>query len=338
MTNKMFSADSMYNFPSRSTSSFPLVLRLMTNGRSLFIPNSRTQFYKPVRCIHESEFNFNTYRLEKLKSINKVLEATIPLKEPSKLYEAIRYSVLSDGKRTSPLLCIACCELVGGCESTVMPVACAIEMLRTVWTIADDLPCMDNDDFRRGKPSTHKIFGEAMTILVSYSVVGLAFEHIAKVTNVSSANIVRLLSESARLIIGAEGVSGGQAADLDAQGKSEIGIEHVEYIHLHKACPTFEAAAVAGAIVGGASEDEINKLRNYAKYMGLLYQIRDDILDEEKDQIFDKATYPKLIGKEKSMELVEKLLKKAENELVGFDPEKAAPLKGIANFAAHMKS
>ncbi|KAI5684242.1 hypothetical protein M9H77_05470 [Catharanthus roseus] len=336
----MFSVNSMYNFPAgRSTSSFPLHLPQMTNGGLLFNPNSRTQFMKPIPCSNESGFNFNAYRLEKLKSINKALDAAIPLKEPLKLNEAMRYSVLSCGKRSAPLLCIACCELVGGTESTVMPVACAMEMLRTIWTIADDLPCMDNDDFRRGKLSTHKVFGEATTILVSYSLIGLAFEYITKTieSGVLQENIIRILSESARLMIGAEGVSGGQSIDLEFEGKSGIKIEQVENIHVNKTCKAFEAAAVTGAIVGGASEEEINKLRKYSTYMSSSYQIRDDILDEEKDILADRATYPKIIGKEKCLEVIEKLVKEAEDQLVGFDPEKAAPLKGLADFLAHLE-
>ncbi|KAI5684245.1 hypothetical protein M9H77_05473 [Catharanthus roseus] len=334
-------ANSIYNFPGRSTSSFPWLLPLMTNeGISPFISNSRTQFKKSIRCSNEFEFNFNAYRVEKINSINKALESAVPLKEPLKLHESMRYYLFPGGKRVRPLLCIASCELVGGVESMAMPIACAMEMLHSAVLMTDDLPCMDNDDFRGGKPSNHKVFGEFTTVLSSLSLFALAFDHISKATTklgISSTNILRVISLCARLN-GAEGVVAGQAADMESQGKSGIGIKQLEYIDLLKTSASFEACAVAGAIVGGASEEEINRLRKYSKYIGLLYQIRDDILDLKKDQIADKATYPKLIGMEKSMELVEKLLGDAKDQLVGFDLKKVAPLKSLADHVAYRKN
>lgn len=352
MSTLKFFSNFIYNFPCRISSvscSLPYTVfpQIMRNGKNQLVPRHdsprfiSTKIVGNSRTTNESEFNFDAYRLGKLNSINKALEAAVPLKESMKLVEAVRYSLLSDGGRKIPILCLSCCELVGGTESIAMPVACAIEMLRTMGMVADDLPSMDNDDFRPGKPSTHKLYGEAMTILVSYSLIGLAFEHIARATKlgVSSANIIRVSSELARLMIGAEGLSGGQAADLDSQGKSGIGIERVEYIHLHKASPAFEAAAVAGAIVGGASEQEINRIRKFGKCTGLLYQIQDDIHDHEEDLIAGRATYTTVIGKEKSKELIDKLIKEAKDELFGFDSEKAKPLRAFADFAAaHIKS
>ncbi|KAI5684240.1 hypothetical protein M9H77_05468 [Catharanthus roseus] len=342
MSMRRFLANSIYKFPCRRSSAsscslpFPLMMR---NGNQLVTYHHSPRLFstKILSSSNASEFDFNAYSLDKINSINQALDESVPLKEPLKVHEAMRYSLLSKCTRIFPLLCIASCELVGGTESTVMPVACAMEMFVAGWLVADDLPCMDNDDFRRGKLSTHKVFGESMAILVSYSLFALAFEHIAKVTKlgVPSANIVRVLSESARLLIGAEGVAGGQAADMDAQGKSGIGIEQVEYIYLHKSSAVFEGSAVAGAIIGGASEEEINRLRKYSKYAGLIFQIKDDILDEENDLIADKLTYPKLIGKEKSMKVLEKLIGEAEDQLEGFDPEKAAPLKALVHYIAN---
>ncbi|KAI5684244.1 hypothetical protein M9H77_05472 [Catharanthus roseus] len=278
---------------------------MMRNGNHLVTHSSpRSISTKIVSSSNESEFNFNAYMLEKRHAINQALDAAVPLKEPLKL--------------------------VGGTESTVMPVACAIEMILAVWVVCDCLPCMDNHDLCRGKPSTHKSFGEAMTILATYSLSALAFEYITKATKlgVTSANIVRVLSETARLLM--EEVADGQAADIfEAQVKSGIGIEQLEYIYLRKIAQAFEGSVVAGAIVGGASQEEINRLRKYGRYTGLLFQIKDDIIDYEKDLFVDKITYSKLIGKEKSMEVIEKLIRKAEDELEGFDPEKAAPLKAL---------
>lgn len=334
----MLSANSINKFPAKCTYIFPSLLPPMTNNGSLFIPNSRTQFVKPIRCSDQPEFNFNAYRLEKLNSINQALEKAVPLKESSKLHEVMRYTLLSDGTRIGSFICIACCELVGGDESTVMPVACGMEFLETAWIIIDELSCMDNHDFRRGKPSNHKVFGESNAILASYSLFALTFEHITKVNKlgVSSANIVRVLSEVARLM-GAEGVATGEAADMQSKGKSGIGIEQVEYIYLHKTSAAIETCVVAGAIIGGASEEEINKLRKYGKYSGLLFQIKDDILDYEEDMIIGKATYPKLIGKEKLTEMLEKLIKEAEDQLIGFNPNKAAPLKALLRYIGNMQ-
>nr|AGI63880.1 geranylgeranyl diphosphate synthase IDS6 [Catharanthus roseus] len=342
MSIKMFSANSIYNFSSsRSTCSFPLLLPLKTNGGSLFIPNSRNQFKKSVCCSKESEFDFNAYWLGKINSVNKALEATVSLKEPLKLHEAMRYSLLNDGNRVLPLLCIACCELVGGTESTVMPIACAMEMINVPWLMSDDLPCMDNHDFRAGKPTNHKVFGESITLLACYSLFALAFEKFATATKlgVSSTNTVIMLSELARSMLGAEGLSGGQAIELDlyTKDKSVVRIEQVESVYLQKTSIGFEACAVAGAIVGGASEAEINRLRKYCKYTGLVYQIKDDILDHEEDLVAGRASYTALIGKEKSLELIEKLIKKAEDELVGFDSEKAKPLKALLYYIANRK-
>nr|AGL91649.1 geranylgeranyl diphosphate synthase [Catharanthus roseus] len=300
---------------------------------------SREEMTKPP-------FDFKAYMFEKINSVNQALDIAVPLKEPIKIHEAMRYSLLSEGKRVCPILCIACCELVGGNESVAMPAACAMEMVHAMCLMIDDLPCMDNDDFRRGKPSNHKVFGESMTVLAGCSLLALAFEHISTATKgVSPTNILRVISELSRLI-GAEGAAAGQVADLNSGGKSEIGLEQVEYIHLRKTAAFAEAAAVSGAILGGASEEEINKLRKYSKYTGLLFQVVDDILDVTKssqelgktagkDLIDDKATYPKLIGIKKSRDLAEKLLKEAQDQLEGFDPGKAAPLKALVDFVAH---
>lgn len=227
-----------------------------------------------------------------------------------------------------------------------MPAACAVEMIHTMSLIHDDLPCMDNDDLRRGKPTSHKVFGEAMAVLAGDALLAMAFEHIAAFTvGVPPARIVRGIGELARSI-GAEGVVGGQVFDLSANRISDVNLAHLELIHLRKTAAMVEGTAVLGAVLGGGSDEEIEKLRAFARYTGLLYQVVDDILDvtkssEElgktagKDLAADKATYPKLMGIEKSRAFAEKLKEDAQDQLSGFDPEKAAPLVALANYAAH---
>ncbi|KAL3378070.1 hypothetical protein AABB24_004149 [Solanum stoloniferum] len=293
-----------------------------------------------------SVFDFKSYMLQKIKSVNQALDAAVPIREPTKFHEAMRYSLLSEGKRVCPVLCIAACELVGGQESTVMPAACGMEMIISMCLMHDDLPCMDNGDLRRGKLSNHKVFGENVTVLAGYSLVALAFEHMATTTKgVHPKTMVRAVGELARLI-GPEGAVAGQVLDLLCGDKSDTGLEELKYIHSHKTADFTEAAVIVGALVGGASEEEINRLRKFSQCFGLMYQVVDDILDVTKsseqlgktagkDLLANKLTYPKMIGIDKSKEYAQNVSKEAKEQLVGFDPEKAAPLLAMADFVLH---
>ncbi|XP_061374453.1 geranylgeranyl pyrophosphate synthase, chloroplastic-like [Gastrolobium bilobum] len=294
-------------------------------------------------------FNFNAYMLDKANTVNQALDAAIAMKEPEKIHEAMRYSLLAGGKRVRPVLCIAACELVGGREETAIPASCAVEMIHTMSLIHDDLPCMDNDDLRRGKPTNHKVFGEDVAVLAGDALLSFAFEHIAVSTKgVSPARVVRAIGELAKSI-GAEGLVAGQVVDIHSEGLCNVGLERLEFIHLHKTAALLEAAVVLGAIMGGGSDDEIEKLRKFARYIGLLFQVVDDILDvtkssEElgktagKDLVADKVTYPKLLGIQKSKEFADKLNKDAQDQLAGFDPVKAAPLFALTNYIAYRQN
>jgi len=297
----------------------------------------------------KEETNFNGYMLKKANIVNKALDEAIVLEEPEKIYEAMRYSLLAGGKRVRPVLCIAACELVGGKEEASIPSACAVEMIHTMSLIHDDLPCMDNDDLRRGKPTNHKVYGEDVAVLAGDALLSFAFEHVAvSTTGVPPEKIVRAIAELAKAV-GKEGLVAGQIVDLESEGKSNVGLETLEFIHLRKTAALLEAAVVMGAIVGGGTEDEIEKLRKFARYIGLLFQVVDDILDvtkssEElgktagKDLAADKATYPKLLGLEKSKEFADKLIKDAHDCLIGFDVEKAAPLVALTNYIAYRQN
>lgn len=170
-----------------------------------------------------SRFSFKHYMLEKISTINQALDASVPFTNPAKIHESMRYTLLLPGKRICPIVCIAACELVGGTESTAMPSACAMEMIHAMSLMLDDLPCMDNDTLRRGKPSNHMVFGEHVTVLAAYSLLARAFEHIVTNTKgVSPDKVVRVVYELARLI-GPEGVVSGQVADLRGGGEQDIG-------------------------------------------------------------------------------------------------------------------
>lgn len=292
------------------------------------------------------KLDFKSYVMEKAASVNKALEGAVLLKEPLKIHESMRYSLLAGGKRIRPMLCLAACELVGGDLDAAMPAACAVEMIHTMSLIHDDLPCMDNDDLRRGKPTNHKIYGEDVAVLAGDALLALAFEHIATATKgVSPGRVLRAIAELANCV-GSEGLVAGQVVDLCSEGASDVGLEQLEFIHLHKTAALLEASVVLGAVLGGGREEEIEKLRKFARNIGLLFQVVDDVLDvtkssEElgktagKDLVADKVTYPKLIGIEKSKEFAAKLNEEAQSQLTGFDQEKAAPLIALANYIAH---
>ncbi|XP_042494695.1 geranylgeranyl pyrophosphate synthase, chloroplastic-like [Macadamia integrifolia] len=297
----------------------------------------------------QAGFNFKAYMLQKGASVNQALEDAVSLKDPLKIHEAMSYSLLAGGKRVRPILCIASCELVGGDENTAMPAACALEMIHTMSLIHDDLPCMDDDDLRRGKPTNHKVFGEDMAVIAGDALLAFAFEHVATATvGVTPERIVRVIGELAQ-VIGTGGLVAGQVVDIGLAGVPDVGLEQLEFIHIHKTASLLEGSVVLGAILGGGSDEQVEKLRKFARSIGLLFQVVDDILDVTKsskdlgktagkDLAADKTTYPKLLGLEKSREFAEKLNKDARELLSEFDPEKAAPLIALANYIAYRQN
>jgi len=304
------------------------------------------QFPNQPEQLKAVEFDFNKYMHSKAMAVDEALDKALPLRYPEKIYESMRYSLLAGGKRVRPLLCIAACELVGGTEELAMPTACALEMIHTMSLIHDDLPCIDNDDLRRGKPTNHKVFGQGTAVLGGDALLSFAFEHIAASTRktVGTDRILRVVSELGRAT-GAEGIMGGQVVDIASEGDPSIDLHTLEWIHSHKTGMLLECSVVCGAIIGGASEDEIERVRRYARSVGLLFQVVDDILDvtkssEElgktagKDLISDKATYAKLMGLERAKEFAHELLNRAKEELSWLDPYKAAPLLGFADYVA----
>lgn len=294
-------------------------------------------------------FRFEEYMATKAIKINKALDEAVLLQKPIKIHEAMRYSLLAGGKRVRPILCIASCELVGGDEASAIPMACAVEMIHTMSLIHDDLPCMDNDDLRRGKPTNHKVFGEETAVLAGDALLSLAFKHVAAKTTkkVASHRVVRAIAELASAV-GSEGLVAGQIVDLSSEGKA-VDLRELEYIHVHKTSKLLEASAVCGAIIGGGSVVDVERMRSYARCIGLLFQVVDDILDVTKssdelgktagkDLSSDKATYPKLMGVENARKFADELVEKAIHKLSYFDAARAAPLYHLANYIANRQN
>jgi geranylgeranyl diphosphate synthase type II len=271
------------------------------------------------------------------------LDSSMGPERPESLRDAMRYSLLAGGKRLRPILCLAACELVGGSSELAMPTAVALEMIHTMSLIHDDLPAMDNDDLRRGRPTNHKVYGDAMAILAGDAMLSRAFEMVAvRSPNVPADRLLRVVGELA-LVSGAPGLVGGQVVDLESEGQA-VDLETLEYIHLHKTAALLRACVVTGALIGGASDDQLQAMRTYANGIGLAFQIIDDILDVTassevlgktagKDLLADKTTYPKLLGLEASREKALQLVRESKAALEPWS-NKAAPLLALADYVA----
>jgi len=261
--------------------------------------------------------------------------------DSSGLYESMRYSVLAGGKRLRPILCIAATEGVGGAVESALPLACAIEMIHTYSLIHDDLPSMDDDLLRRGKPTNHSVYGEAMAILAGDALLTDAFFLISNegfAQGLSPSILIEVIKDISRAA-GSRGMVKGQAIDLSLEGYQYVTLETSEKIHSLKTGALIEASVIIGGKIGGANNFQLSKLKSYSRRIGLAFQIIDDILDIEgggeigksrgADQRKKKVTYPAIIGLEKSREVALKLTQEAVEALNGFD-EKAQPLREIA--------
>ncbi|GFO65153.1 polyprenyl synthetase family protein [Geomonas paludis] len=289
------------------------------------------------------------YLKQKCQLVDQALERYLPdAKElPASLHSAMRYSVFAGGKRVRPVLMLAACEAVGGSADAVMPAACAMEMIHTYSLIHDDLPAMDNDDFRRGNPTNHKVYGEATAILAGDALLTEAFILLSNGTGGDPAARLRVIQEIA-VASGSRGMVGGQVVDMESEGRHDVDIATLSYIHTHKTGALIRASVRCGAILGGASEEQFKSLTRYADAIGLAFQIADDILDVEgtteelgkdagSDQARGKATYPALMGLEASKARAHELVEIALDALASFD-ERAEPLRAIASYIVKRKS
>ncbi len=289
------------------------------------------------------EFDLQGYLKVRRTMVEDALNTLLPVESerPQKLNEAIRYSVLAPGKRLRPTLVIAAAEALGKAAEMVMPVACALECIHVFSLIHDDLPCMDNDDYRRGRLTNHKVYGEAMALLAGDALLALAFELVAaNPCSVPLDCVVRTIHIIARAS-GTRGMVGGQVVDMESQGR-EVSEETLFYIHEHKTGALILGSVEAGAVMAGASQPELEALRVYGRQIGLAFQIADDILDvvgDEarigkpvgSDQERDKATYPRLFGLEKSREMAHFHVQQALSALGPFG-QGADPLRAIASY------
>ena len=246
-----------------------------------------------------------------IKLVNDKLDEFIPISYPNSIYKSMKYTVTLPGKRLRPILCLETCRMFDGEIEDAIPTACAIEMLHAQTLIHDDLPCMDNDDFRRGKPTNHKVFGEAIAVLAGDALLTWAPQVIVKNSkNLTPSVLIRILNEYFNYA-GANGVIGGQVVDIECEGNNNDFDKEktLEYLHIHKTSDLFQLAMRTGAIIAGATDDKIAAVTEFARVFGLAFQIADDILDETstfeemgktlgKDKLEGKLTYVSLYGLE----------------------------------------
>ena len=290
------------------------------------------------------------YLKQRCRLVDQALERFLPDggELPASLHGSMRYSVFAGGKRVRPVLLLAACEAVGGQVQPALPAACAMEMIHTYSLIHDDLPAMDDDDFRRGNPTNHKVFGEATAILAGDALLTEAFILLSgNGADVDPAVQLRVIYEIAHAS-GSRGMVGGQMVDMESEGKREIDLATLSYIHTHKTGALIRASVRAGAMLGGATKERLDALTRYGDAIGLAFQIADDILDVEgtteelgkdagSDQARGKATYPALVGLEASKARARELVDMALDALAPFD-ERAEPLRAIASYIVKRKS
>jgi len=298
---------------------------------------------------NRANFDLKAYLLDKRRIIDGALENYFPKADglTADLIDAMRYSLFAGGKRLRPILCMAGAEMVGGEGRNTLPVACALEMIHTYSLIHDDLPLMDDDDLRRGKPTNHKVFGDAIALLAGDGLLTEAFSlmaspHAGEIPPDRLLEAIRMIS----LAAGHGGMVGGQVVDMQWEGK-EADLETVKFLHTHKTGALITASVTSGAVVGGAGESQVQSVLSYGKKIGLAFQISDDILDVEgdsetmgktagADEEKGKSTYPSVLGMDESKKIQSDLVQEAVQELKAFG-EKAEPLRQIAYYIIERK-
>ena len=289
--------------------------------------------------------DLNSYIAERSRLVEAALDRYLPAERqmPARLHEAMRYSVFAGGKRIRPVLMMAACEAVGGRAETVLPAASAMEMIHSYSLIHDDLPAMDDDDFRRGRPTNHKVYGEALAILAGDALLTQAFVLLGdrsafpQTAPEVQLRVLRMIAEAS----GSFGMVGGQVVDMESEGRA-IDLPTLDYIHTHKTGALILASIRAGALLGGASGPQLEALERYGAAAGLAFQVADDILDVVGDQALlgkdvcsdqerGKATFPALLGLEESRSRARELRDRAVAALAPLGPA-AEPLRAIAHY------
>ncbi|MEI6128283.1 MAG: polyprenyl synthetase family protein [Pseudomonadota bacterium] len=296
-------------------------------------------------------FNIQAYLQEKKLLIDAELERLLPANDevPPQLHEAMRYCLFAGGKRLRPILALAAAEAAGGNPDAIIREACALELLHTYTLVHDDLPSMDNDDYRRGRLTTHKVFGEAAAILAGDALQAEAFRILAEGCKTGShkpetiVEVIHCLADAC----GPKGIIGGQVVDMASEGKV-IEKDVLEYIHIHKTGRLLTASVMLGAILGESKKNQLKPLREYGDAIGLAFQITDDILDVlgstehlgkkvGSDEKRGKATYPGIMGMAEAKKMQAILYRQALDALTSFDA-KAEPLRNIARIIIERNS
>lgn len=294
--------------------------------------------------------NLSDYFTRRTEEVNRWLDVFLPHESvpPETIHKAMRYSIFAGGKRLRPILVLASGEALGAATEELMPAACAVEMIHTYSLIHDDLPAMDNDDLRRGRPTCHKVFGEAIAILAGDALLTQAFRILsADAPNRDAEKQLRVIREIANAAGTVDALIGGQVVDMESEGKP-VDATTLEYIHRSKTGAMIRVSVITGGIVAGASDEQLKKLDDYSQRIGLAFQIADDILDVTqtseqlgktagKDQAAAKATYPAIYGLEASHAKARELVAEAV-EIVSTIGGDSHILEAIARFIIERKS
>ena len=292
--------------------------------------------------------NLPTFFEEDRIAVDAALDRLMPADtaQPASIHRAMRYSVQAGGKRVRPILCLESARIFSADVTPALPVACALEFIHTYSLIHDDLPALDNDDLRRGKPTCHKKFGEATAILAGDALLTLAFETLANAP-LEPARRVAILAHVSASAGTVNGMIGGQVADIEAERRPVVP-EELEYIHRSKTAALIRASVASGAIAGGANDDDVARLKRFGEAIGWAFQVVDDILDVEessaalgktagKDAAQQKATYPALFGLEKSRQFAKELETRAMAEIEPYGA-RAARLRELAEMIVHRRA
>jgi geranylgeranyl diphosphate synthase type II len=287
--------------------------------------------------------NLKSYLVARQKLIDRALDRYLPKAntKPVTLHKAMRYSLFAGGKRLRPILCLAAAEACRGKIDNALPLACALECIHTYSLVHDDLPSMDNDDFRRGRPTCHKVFGDGIAILAGDALLTIAFEIVSKATPSRRYDMTMLLREIA-VAAGSEKLIAGQVADLEAEGK-RVKRQQLQFIHKNKTAAILKTSVRIGAMNANANTAELSAISRFGERLGLAFQIIDDILDVTqtseilgksagKDVAAKKATYPAVIGLQKSRAEARRLTRQAHNALSTLNTRDAESLHALANY------
>src|SRR6266568_1684419 len=295
--------------------------------------------YAPER---KSNFNLDAFLASSTEQVNAALDHFLPSEKtkPATIHKAMRYSLFAGGKRMRPALCLAAAQACGGQEADALPLACAVECIHTYSLIHDDLPAMDNDDVRRGKPTNHKVFGEGIAVLAGDALLTQAFEIAARCKGWPRYSHQQVILELARAS-GSLQLIAGQVADLEGEGK-KIAAPQLRYIHERKTSAVLCCAVRLGGMSANCTAGQLKALTDFGYHVGLAFQVIDDILDVTqtserlgktagKDTKAQKATYPAIVGLENSRRIAERLTRRAFNALQAFKG-KARTLEALAHF------